>query len=335
MKTPMTSRERFQAVMNGQPFDRLPLVEWAVWWDKTIERWHAEGLPHDLTDRYDICRHFGLEAYFQDWLPSHGADFPYPTVHGAPAIPGTMEAYEKLLPFLYPENAINVARWQAWATQQERGEAVLWFTLEGFFWFPRTLLGVEPHMYAFYDQPELMHRINADLADWHVKMIGQICSVCAPDFMTFAEDMSYNNGPMLSQGLFEEFIAPYYRKVIPHLKRHGIIPIVDSDGDIARAVPWFEAAGIEGILPLERQAGVDIVALRQKHPRMKWIGAFDKMVMNKGEAAIRAEFERLLPAARKGHLIISCDHQTPPGVSYPEYQLYLRLFREYAAKAAS
>jgi len=33
--------------------------------------------------------------------------------------------------------------------------------------------------------------------------------------------------------------------------------------------------------------------------------------------------------ARRGGFIISCDHQTPPGVSYDQYQLYLRLFREY------
>jgi len=54
------------------------------------------------------------------------------------------------------------------------------------------------------------------------------------------------------------------------------------------------------------------------------------MTMNKGEAAMRAEFERLLPTAKKGGFLISCDHQTPPGVSYEEYKLYLSLFREYA-----
>ena len=41
----MTTRERFQAVMNFRPFDRLPLLEWAGWWDKTIQRWRGEGLP--------------------------------------------------------------------------------------------------------------------------------------------------------------------------------------------------------------------------------------------------------------------------------------------------
>ena len=32
--------------------------------------------------------------------------------------------------------------------------------------------------------------------------------------MTMAEDMSYNHGPMISQAIFEEFIAPYYRRII-------------------------------------------------------------------------------------------------------------------------
>ncbi len=36
---PMTTRERFQAVTRFEPFDRLPILEWAPWWNQTIERW--------------------------------------------------------------------------------------------------------------------------------------------------------------------------------------------------------------------------------------------------------------------------------------------------------
>jgi uroporphyrinogen-III decarboxylase len=63
---------------------------------------------------------------------------------------------------------------------------------------------------------------------------------------------------------------------------------------------------------------------------MRFIGHFDKMIMHHGEAALRAEFERLMPVARQGGFIISVDHQTPPGVSLEDYRLYLRLFQEYA-----
>jgi len=68
---------------------------------------------------------------------------------------------------------------------------------------------------------------------------------------------------------------------------------------------------------------------------MLWIGHFDKMTMPAGEAAMRSEFERLLPIAAQGGFIISVDHQTPPGVSLENYRIFLRLFEEYAIKAGA
>ena len=328
----MNTHERFQAVMGFRPFDRLPVVEWAEWWGDTISRWRGEGLPAEVVDRYDICRHFGLDIFMQDWVPAFGPGCPAAPCHGAGII-GTMDEYEKVRPHLFPWPVVDVERWKRWAREQERGEAVLWFTLEGFFWFPRSLLGIERHLLAFYDQPELMHRINAELAEFHLRVIDELCSVCTPDFMTFAEDMSYNHGPMLSERLFDEFMAPYYERVVPRLREIGVMPFVDSDGDVTAPAGWFERAGIEGIQPLERQAGVDVARLRREHPRMRFVGCFDKMTMPRGEASMRAEFERLLPTAAKGGLVVGCDHQTPPGVSYQDYLLYLRLFREYADEA--
>ncbi|MBI2437841.1 MAG: hypothetical protein HYV36_03390, partial [Lentisphaerae bacterium] len=261
----MNTRERFQAIMRFQPFDRLPLLEWAVWWDQTIARWHREGLPAELTDRYAIARHFGQDIYKQDWFAVSAPDCPCPANHGAGII-ATEADYNRIRPLLYPAHPVNRERWQAWAAEQARGEVVLWFTLEGFFWFPRTLLGIERHLYAFYDEPFLMHRINTDLAEWMLKVIDQVCSICAPDFMTFAEDLSYNHGPMLSKDLFDEFMKPYYERVIPALTSRGIIPIIDSDGDVTIPAHWFKEVGLDGILPLERQAGIDIATLRQAHP---------------------------------------------------------------------
>ena len=62
------------------------------------------------------------------------------------------------------------------------------------------------------------------------------------------------------------------------------------------------------------------------------IGHFNKMVMNRGEQAMREEFERLLPLMRTGGFIPSVDHQTPPGVSLNEYRLYLKLLNEYVTR---
>ncbi len=335
MADEMTTRERFQAVMSGRAFDRLPILEWAGWWDKTLCRWHGEQLPADLQDRYEICRHFGLDVYKQTWIGTHRAGCPKPPDHGLGIIACEAD-YDRIRPYLFPDVSETLGYyqcWKEWAEEQARGEIVVWLTVEGFFWFARGLFGIEPHLYAFYDHPDLMHRINSDLANWIIKTFDAVCSVVTPDFMTFGEDMSYNHGPMLSKDTFDEFLKPYYQRVLPILKAHGIIPIIDSDGDVTVPAYWFEDAGLDGILPLERQAGVDIARLREDHPAMRFIGHFDKMTMHKGEAVMRAEFERLLPVAAKGKYLIACDHQTPPAVSYDDYRLYISLFREYAAEA--
>ena len=150
--------------------------------------------------------------------------------------------------------------------------------------------------------------------------------------MSFAEDMSYNNGPMLSEDTFDEFILPYYKDVTPLLKGH--VPMfVDSDGDITMAVDWYARSGIDGMFPLERQAGVDVSLYIQKQPQLTYLGHFDKMCMKFGEEAMEKEFERLLPSARKGKFIFSCDHQTPPDVSLENYKTYVRLLKKYAKLA--
>ncbi|RKX29330.1 MAG: hypothetical protein DRP71_16395, partial [Verrucomicrobia bacterium] len=291
--------------MNFEPVDRLPMVEWASWWTETLDRWHSEGLSPDLTDRYLIQDHFGLENYKQSWFRSVHWEAPKEETYGAGLLtgPGSFEEkYEKLRPSLYQINPtwpIDPDLWTQWGAEQRKGDSVLWFTVDGFFWYPRTLFGIENHLFAFYDEPELMQRMNLENAEFMLRVIDRLCEICTPDFMTFAEDMSYNNGPMLSEELFDQFMLPYYEMVVPALKKRGIIPVVDSDGDISKAIPWFEKAGIDTILPLERQAGVDLKTIREKHPRFRCIGHFDKMVMNRGEAAMRGEFERLLPIAKQ------------------------------------
>ena len=108
-----------------------------------------------------------------------------------------------------------------------------------------------------------------------------------------------------------------------------MLTILDTDGDVTGLVPWLLDNGIEGVLPLERQAGVDGMALREKFPNLRMIGHYNKMIMNNGEAAIRREWERLSPLMRTGGFIPSVDHQTPPSVSLEEYRTYLRIYREY------
>ena len=330
----MTNRERIQAVMNFEkPDDRLPMIEWASWWWETIAAWRSQGLSPDIPGG-GLASALGLDNHVQFWLPHRAGNCPQPS-HNGGSIMETEEDYENLLPYLYPEQAVTnvINSLHNLKPRHDAGEFPIWITVDGGFWFPRTLWGIENHLYAFYDYPELYHRILDDLAEYQLRQFSRIYEVLTPDFMTFGEDMSYNNGPMLSEACFNEFLAPYYRKIIPFLREHGTKVIIDSDGDVTRMIPWLRSVGIEGVLPLERQAGVDVAQLREAYPDFILLGAFDKMTMRQSTEAMRGEFERLLPVMKTGGFIPSVDHQTPPDCPLSRYHDYVAMLEEYAVKA--
>lgn len=313
------------------PVDRLPLIEWAPWWDKTLDRWRAEGLPSDVS----LDAHFGLDPFVRCRLTTTRPSAPRPASHGAGHVTGP-EEYAAFKGHLFPgpEKQPCYSSLPELAARQERGEVVVWMAITGFFYQPRGLFGIERHFYSFYDHPDLLHRMNEDLLEFHLRTLEQLFRVCKPDVLSFAEDLSYNHGPMLSEAQFEQFIAPYYRRLVPFINEHDVPCLVDSDGLIDEIIPWFLKTGVDGFLPMERRAGNDLSRIRRNHPRVRLLGGFDKTIMSAGEAALRAEFDRLLPVMRQGGYVPSVDHQTPPDVSLDDYRLYVRLFREYATRAA-
>ena len=327
----MNHVERFRAVMNFEPVDRLPRWEWAMWWDLTIDRWRKEGLPAERQSIFDIQEYFGLDPYIQFWFSTTDPTIEA-TQHHVEGIVSNMDDYLRVRPGLLPDHSQAIEGMAPWLTRQRNGEVVVWITLEGFFWFPRTLMGFTKLMLAFYDQPELLHRINEDLLQFNLNILNQVERLGRPTFVTIAEDMSYNHGPMISREMCDQYLAPYYRRLMERVKSMEMLTIVDTDGDVTGLVPWLESVGVEGVLPLERQAGVAGLALREQFPKLRMIGHFDKMTMPRGEAEMRAEMERLAPLMRRGGFIPSVDHQTPPGVSIDQYRIYLKLLWEYTAQ---
>lgn len=328
----MRNAERFEAILNGRTdIDRTPVIEWASWWDLTCKEWEKQGLPHMADWNWDLNNYWGHDKLKQFWLPVIESGAPSPGHHGGAIIENEYD-YNALRRYLFTDQLLDMLDrvLENWVRAHEGEDIAYWFTLEGFFWFPRRLFGIEGHLYAFYDEPELMLRINTELAAFHKKCIDVVCRHIKPCFMTFAEDMSYNLGPMLSRECYDRFMLPFYRELVPDIKRRGIKVLIDTDGQVEPLIPWFLDGGIEGILPLERMAGVDVNRIREKFPELIMIGAFDKTIMHLGEEAMRREFERILPAIRSGRYIPSVDHQTPPDVSMENYRVYMRLLNEYS-----
>ncbi len=196
--------------------------------------------------------------------------------------------------------------------------------LPGFFWAPRDLLGIEQHMTSFYDKPELLHEINDFILGIYLDRLTVVLETVSVDVLYIMEDLSGKNGPMLSPKHFDEFVGSYYRKLVPFLKSKGVGHVlVDTDGDFNVLIPNLLDSGIDGFLPMDVNAGMDIVKVREKFPKVKFIGGFNKLVLEQGEQAIDREFERILPVIRQGGYIPGNDHQVSPGAPMKNYIYYI------------
>lgn len=305
----------------------LPRIEWAAWWGDTVNRWKTEGLDTSFNTEQTLD-YFNMDNLVCIGItPAH----PSSSIHGGGVVT-CEDDYRKIRETAYSDAVIErfIESVKPLLQKYENGDFPIRVWLDGFFWYPRKLFGIEPHMFAFYDYPELMHKINEDLTDFNIRAVNALYKIMTPDMIGIAEDMSYNHGPMLSHDLFAEFISPYYKRLAKVIKQRDTKLMIDSDGNITDMIPWMMEAGIEGVYPLERQANVDLVQIRAKYPHFLMMGGYDKMVMPLGEAAMRAEFERIMPVVRSGGYIMSVDHQTPPGVSLENYRIYSRLYNEYA-----
>ena len=271
----MTTRERVRKVLNFEPVDAFPKIEWAAWWDQTVDRWKQEGLPGEMGTS-EILEYFGMEDMI--------------CIMASPRIPEkidigdgyvhSMEEYMMWREELYADQIIEdfVKQARKWKPLHDEGKIAIRVWLDGFFWFPRRLFGIEEHLYAFFDEPELMHMMNQDLLEFNSKAIRALYQVLVPEFVGMAEDMSYNLGPMLSKEHFYEFLAPYYKQLKEVVKEADTKLMIDSDGDITMMIPGMRDVGIEGVYPLERKAGVDLAEIRKNNPDFLMMGGYDKMV---------------------------------------------------------
>lgn len=358
----MTNSERLISTLDFEKMEEGGAVAETFFpWDQTIDRWIGEGLEeaYQVSNLYpandareeiylwtsiadSVCdyeQHLGL-----DGVKRMGFRLPYvtyPQKEHEPII-RTMEEWRELKAYMESEIAKyytdeNIERiYSPFKAGHEAGDFSVRFRISGYFWAPRVLLGIAEHMMAFYDKPDLLHEINTFITDTYLTYLDKIFDIIKPEVILLEEDLSGANGPMLSPDFFETFVGDYYRKLFPFLKKKGVKNIfVDTDGDFNVLIPNFINAGVDGFLPMDVNAGMDIVAVRESFPDLRFIGGFNKLEIAKGKEAIDREFERLMPVIRQGGYIPGSDHQVAPSTALEDYKYYISRLKEVMKEAGA
>ncbi len=283
-----THLERFLAVMEYQPVDRVPNWELGAW-PQTRDRWEQEGLDKNLWhwNWFPGEEALGMDPrefiYFNNsYIPpfdvetieederiiifrdeigrvrkalkegtSHGGRMSMDTYIGFPV--ANMEDWQALKPRIqvYPERYEpfwQVFRVDGW---RKRGHPLIFAPncgTLGFYWFARDLMGTEALAYAFYDQPALVHDIMESHADYLIESARPILEQTTVEYINLNEDLAGKGGPLISPKSYKTFIYPRLRRVVDFYKSHGV-RYMGIDTD----------GDSEPVVSLMMDAGVDVL----------------------------------------------------------------------------
>jgi len=348
---PMNDRERFLNCMAGKPVDHFPRRPQGFW-PATIKRWRGEGLPEGVSPH----DYFGFEpwgylpvdltlrpGFEREVIDDDGAFVTYRSEKGIVqkerkedpdlSMPEWIDFpiksradFEALKPRYDPGDPGRLpadwpARVEGWANREE----VLGLDLyNGLYMTLREWLGPEDLLYAFIDEPEWIDEMLGFYTDFLMAALEGPLSDVRVDSVSFSEDIAYKAGPFISPEMFRRFFGPCYARLAAFFKGKGVdYFVVDSDGFAEPLIPALLEAGVCGVHPCERAAGMDVLALRERHgPRLRlWCG-IDKRALTQGREAIDAELGRVAPLIADGGYIPQIDHSVPPNVAFEDFCYY-------------
>ncbi len=353
-----TPRELFHQVMQFECPGHTLLTLGGIW-PSCFERWGTEGMPDKLGNIPALLEHFGLMRH--TWGGPAAELFVYPPFEyrvvsetettitytngmGITCTEFKKDAYKSMPHF----ESFPVQNRKDWEQYRERlqwdtarvgnawGKQVAGFRASdapviialnrgaSLYGALRDMVGVEGLSFLFYDDPELVAEMMDTMLALFLNSVEALFDEYVPDAVCMWEDMAYKNGSLLGVQHVREFMLPRYRVMTAKLREKGIRYILlDSDGKIHDLIPTWLEAGIDGVVPMEAQAGMDVATFRQKYPRMLMMGGIDKKALAGGRETIDREINKARRTIASGGYIPFFDHGLPHDVSWQDFVYFV------------
>jgi hypothetical protein len=360
---PETPRDLFNKVMRFECPGRTLCTLGGIW-PSTFERWAQEGKPAHLNSILRLIEHFGLQPHI--WSGPAAEVFTYPafehtvlretqdtvTYRNAMGIVCTdfkKDAY-KSMPHFEDFPVHSRAEWSDYKARLQwhpdrvgqawRNQCAAWKTQDApvilalnrggsLYGCLRDLLGMEPLSVLFYDDPEWIADMMDTALDLFLHCADALFAEYVPDAVCLWEDMAYKNGPLLGPAQVRELMLPRYKIMVRKLRDKGVpFILLDSDGRIDDLLPIWLEAGIDGVVPMEAQCGMDVALFRRRYPRMLMMGGIDKKALATGPAAIDREMDKVSAAIASGGYVPFFDHGLPHDVSWDQFTYFVRRLKD-------
>ncbi len=213
-----------------------------------------------------------------------------------------------------------------------RGKRLIGMHVHDAFSYPSYLRGMDTLLMDLIDNPGLVHRLVKVSVDHSVKLMKRAVELGAELFV-FGDDYAGTKGPFMSPDHFREFFLPGMQEVVRAAKEMNAYVIKHTDGNIGRILDMIVGTGIDGLHPLDPEAGMDIAAVKEAYGgRVCVIGNIDtgRLLSESTPSDVEKDVRRIIErAAPGGGYIISSANSIHVKVRPENYEAMLRAARRY------
>jgi len=108
----------------------------------------------------------------------------------------------------------------------------------------------------YFEEPEKMHqRIEANMG-YCIDRAEKLVKANAIDGFCLCSDYCFNTAPFFSPGMFDEFVAPYLKRICDEYRSMGLLSIKHTDGNIMPILDQLVQCGPDALHSLDPQGGV-------------------------------------------------------------------------------
>ncbi len=334
----LTSAQRVMRVLRREEPDRIPHFEWII--DRRVRDAICPGSTFE-----EFTLRMGLDAILT------GPDFKKekigPTTtrnewgmisedsgeeHGVP-VDGPIHSLEDFARY-QPPDLLAPGRYSSLEriVKRYKGKLAIGVHLNDVFSIPRNLMGFENLLMAFAEQPELIRKLVSLSVETNLVMAKEVAKRGA-DFVFTGDDYASALGPMISPGMFREFLYPGLKRLSAGFREQGLPFIKHSDGDIMPLLDMILDAGIDCLDPIEPTAKMDIGLMKKEYGhRIALKGNVDcahTLTFGTEKQVVQETIDVIRQAAEGGGLIVSSSNSIHSGVKPGNYLAMWNAIRMY------
>ncbi len=168
-------------------------------------------------------------------------------------------------------------------------------------------MGFDRFFLRLIDDPAFVHKLLADRTQWSMAVCQKAVALGA-EVIVVGDDAAYRDGPMISPGMWREFVLPYHRQIVESVD----VPVLwHSDGNTEQLLPFAIEAGFAGVHGLEPAAGMKLDRVKaQFGSDLVLVGNVDiRLLFGSDLDAVRAEVDRCVAqgASGGGFMLATCN----------------------------